>query len=178
MERFLTHPEFIGRYYYHLQDLIGTTLSPEQLGPFLDNLLGGFVPPDLIQDMMNFVEARNQHVLSLIPSELTVKAELPQSNGYYQSSANAFILHGTADVINTRSVLVNGQMTDFSPVEGTWDFGNPEGIAEILVEGGSVWRYLDDGSDQGTAQDGTNWFADPDYDDSLWLEGAWVSSVR
>ncbi len=171
VERFLTHPEFIGRYYYHLRDLIETTLSAEQLGPFLDNLLGDFVPPSLIQDMMNFVEARNQYVLSLIPSELTVQIDLSQSDGYYQSSTNAFILYGTADVINTRSVLVNGQITDFSPVTGTWDFGNPEGITETLVESGSVWRYLDDGSDQGTAEDGTNWFADPDYDDSLWLEG-------
>jgi hypothetical protein len=129
VERFLTHPEFIGRYYYHLRDLIGTTLSPGQLGPFLDNLLGDFVPPDLIQDMMNFVEERNQYVLSQIPSELTVETDLPQSDGYYQSGVNSFIIYGTADVINTRSVLVNGQIADFSPVEGTWEFGNPEGMA-------------------------------------------------
>ncbi|MBN2592351.1 MAG: lamin tail domain-containing protein [Sedimentisphaerales bacterium] len=171
VERFLTHPEFIGRYYYHLRDLIETILSTEQLGPFLDNLLGDFVPPSQIQNMMDFVEARNQYVLSLIPSELTVETDLPQSNGYYQSSANAFLLYGTADVVKTRSVLVNGQIADFSPVGGTWEFGNPEGITETLIESGSVWRYLDDGSDQGTAQDGTNWFADPAYDDAQWLEG-------
>lgn len=171
IERFLTHPEFIGRYYYHLRDLIETIFSAEQLGPFLDNLLGDFVPPSMIQDMMNFVEARNQYVLSLIPSELTVETDLPLSNGYYQSNTDAFILYGTADVIKTRSVLVNGQMAEFSPVGGTWEFGNPEGITETLMEGGAVWKYLDDGSDQGTAQDGTNWFADPAYDDTLWLEG-------
>jgi len=171
IDRFLKHPEFIGRYYYHLKDLIETILSPEQLRPFLDNLLGDFVPPSQIQNMMNFVEVRNQYVLSLIPSELTVETDLPLSNGYYQSSANSFILYGTADAIKTRSVLVNGQMAEFSPVEGTWDFGNPGGITETLIKGGSIWRYLDDGSDQGTAQDGTNWFADPAYDDTLWLEG-------
>jgi len=171
VERFLTNPEFIGRYYYHLKDLIETTFSAEQMGPFLDNLLGDFVPPSQIQDMMNFVEIRNQYVLSLIPSELTVETDLPQTNGYYQSNTNAFILNGTADAVKTRSVLVNGQMAEYSPVDGTWEFGNPGGITETLISDGSVWKYLDDGSDQGTAQDRINWFADPAYDDSLWLEG-------
>jgi hypothetical protein len=171
IDRFLKHPEFIGRYYYHLKDLIETILSPEQLRPLLDNLLGDFVPPSQIQDMMNFVEARNRYVLSLIPSELTVETDLLLSDGYYQSSTNAFTLYGTADAIKTRSVLVNGQMAEFLPVDGTWDFGNPGGITEPLIRGGSIWKYLDDGSDQGTAQDGTSWFADPDYDDTLWLEG-------
>jgi len=81
IDRFLTHPEFIGRYYFHLKNLIETLLSEEQLGPFLDNLLGDFVPESRIQNMMNFVAARNRHVLSLIPSELTVQTDLPQSNG-------------------------------------------------------------------------------------------------
>jgi len=171
IDRFLKNPEFIGRYYYHLENLIETILSPEQLRPLLDDLLGDFVPPSQIQNMMNFVEARNQYVLSLIPSELTVETDLPLSDGYYQSSTNAFTLYGTADAVKTRSVLVNGQMADFSPVDGTWDFGNPGGITETLIRGGSIWKYLDDGSDQGTAQDGANWFADPSYDDTLWLEG-------
>ncbi|MGB2864948.1 MAG: lamin tail domain-containing protein [Sedimentisphaerales bacterium] len=171
IDRFLTHPEFIGRYYFHLKNLIETTLSEEQLGPFLDDLQGDFVPDSLIQNMMNFVAARNRHVLSLIPSELTVQTDLPQSNGYFQSSDNAFSLYGTADAVKTRSILVNGQMAEWSPVDAMWDFGDASGVTETLIGSGSIWKYLDDGSGQGTAQDGTNWFADPDYDDTLWLEG-------
>jgi len=171
IDRFVKHPEFIGRYYYHLRDLIETTLSAEQLRPMLENLLGDFVPAGLIQDMMDFVAQRNSYVLSLIPSELTVQTDLPQSNGYYQNSTNTLILYGTADAVKTRSVLVNGQIAEWSPVDGAWEFGNPGGVVETLISSGSIWKYLDDGSDQGTAQDGIHWFADPDYDDTLWFEG-------
>ena len=38
--------------------------------------------------------------------------------------------------------------------------------ADTLIETGSIWRYLDDGSDQGTA-----WQA-PGFDDGSWSEGA------
>ena len=37
---------------------------------------------------------------------------------------------------------------------------------QVLVNRGSTWKYLDDGSDQGTAWRGT------DFDDSGWKEGA------
>jgi len=171
IDRLLKHPEFIGRYYFHLRDLIETTLSTEQLKPFLDDLLGNFVPESLIRNMVNFTEARNSYVLSLIPTELTVETDLPQSNGYYQSGDNAFSLYGTANTIKTRSVLVDGQMTVWSPVEGMWDFGDASGVTESLISSGSIWKYLDDGSDQGTPQDGAKWFADPYYDDSIWFEG-------
>ena len=171
IDRFVKNPEFIGRYYYHLRNLINTTFSVEQLRPFLENLLGDWVPEGQIQDMLDFVDARNRYVLSQIPSGLTVQTDLQQSGGYYQSSTDTLILYGTADAVKTRSVTVNGQMADWSPVDGTWEFGNPGGISKTLINSGSIWKYLDDGSDQGTAQDGTRWFADPSYDDSLWLEG-------
>ncbi len=38
--------------------------------------------------------------------------------------------------------------------------------AQSLLPAGSVWRYLDDGSDPGTA------WREPDYDDSAWKSGA------
>jgi len=82
MERFLMHPEFLPRYYFHLKDLIETTFSAEQLGPFLDELLGDFVPAGTIQKMKDFAAQRNAHVLSLIPSDLTIVSDLPQSSGY------------------------------------------------------------------------------------------------
>jgi len=171
IDRFLRHPHFVRRYYFHLRNLIETTFSDEQLRPLLNQFLGDFVPTDVIDDMMDFVAARNQYVLSLIPSELTAESDLPQSDGYYQSSENTFALYGTADPTETRSVLVNGQSAEWSPVDGTWDFGGAGGISEALITRGSVWRYLDDGSNQGMPADGTNWFAHPNYDDSLWLKG-------
>jgi hypothetical protein len=38
-------------------------------------------------------------------------------------------------------------------------------VPRLLIPTGSVWKYLDDGSDQGTA------WAAPDYDDSSWASG-------
>lgn len=171
VNRFLTHPEFLPRYYFHLRDLIETTFSAEQLGPFLDNLLGDFVPANTIEQMKNFVAARNQHVLSLIPSELTIDSDLHQLNKYFRSIEDSFTLYGTADPVETRSVLVNGELADWKPVDGMWDFGGAGGITETLISARSVWKYLDDGSNQGTASDGSNWFAHPNYNDLNWRQG-------
>jgi len=171
MDRFLRHPLFVRRYYFHLRDLIKTSFATRQLRPLLDQVIGDFVPSNIIDDMINFVEARNEYVLSLIPSELTVESHLPLSNGYYQSEANTFTLYGTADPVETGSVLVNGRLAEWSPAEGMWDFGGAGGISETLISSGSAWKYLDDGSDQGTSSDGTQWFAHSNYDDSFWLEG-------
>ncbi len=171
VNRFLTHPQFLPRYYFHLRDLIETTFSAEKLGPFLDNLLGDFVPTDTIEQMKNFMAARNQHVLSLIPSELTIDSDLHQLSQYHRSIVDSFTLYGTADPVETRSVLVNGQLADWIPVEGMWDFGGAGGITETLINTRSVWKYLDDGSNQGTASDGSNWFAHPNYNDINWRQG-------
>ncbi|MBN2313458.1 MAG: lamin tail domain-containing protein [Sedimentisphaerales bacterium] len=138
LNRFLRHPLFVRRYYFHLRDLIETTFSAEQLGPFLDRLLGDFVPADVIDDMMDFTAARNQYVLSLIPSELTVESTLPQFNGYYESIRGSFELFGTADAIETESVLVNGQLAEFSPVDGIWEYTGTDilnpGVNRIIVQ--------------------------------------------
>ena len=171
INRFLRHPQFLPRYYFHLRNLIETTFSAEKLDPLLDELLGGFVPAGTISQMKSFAAARNRHVLSLIPSALTVESSLPQVNGYYYSGADSFTLGGTADAVETRSVLVNGRLADWSLVDGRWDFGGAGGVAQTLVSSRSAWKYLDDGSDQGTTLDGANWFAHPNYDDSAWLEG-------
>lgn len=171
VNRFLTHPQFLPRYYFHLRNLIETTFSAEKLGPFLDNLLGDFVPIATIEQMKNFIAARNEYVLSIIPSELTINSDLPQLNEYYRSNIDSFTLYGTADPVETRSVLVNGQLAVWTPFEGVWDFGGAGGVTETLISARSVWKYLDDGSDQGTKADGSNWFAHPDYDDLSWPRG-------
>ena len=53
--------------------------------------------------------------------------------------------------------------------------GDP-GEAATLIPKGSVWNYLDDGSDQGGARTfdpaDTTWFGGIDYDDSTWAFGA------
>jgi CotH kinase protein/Lamin Tail Domain len=122
MNRFLKHPEFVPRYYFQLRNLVQTTFSPEKLDPMLDKLLGDFVPAGVINQMKNFVAQRDQYVLSLIPSALTMESSLPQINGYYYSRTNSLALSGTADAVETRSVRLNGHPANWSPVDGRWDF--------------------------------------------------------
>jgi hypothetical protein len=137
INRFIKHPQFVPRYYYHLKDLIETTFSPEQMNPFLDEVLGGFVPPSRIQQMKDFVVQRNAYILSHIPSSFTVDSNLPMVGGYHQTTVNTCTLSGTAGAIKTRSVLVNGELASWLPVDGQWSISstalNP-GINRIIVQ--------------------------------------------
>jgi len=165
LERLVTHPEFIHRYYFHLKDQIETTFSAEQLYPVMDELLGDFVPAGPIGEMKDFVELRNAYVLSLIPSDLTVVSDLPQVSGYYATDANVAVLYGEADAVNTRSVLVNGELAVWYPVEGEWNVAEPqEPSYDTIVARGASWKYFDEYTDLGP-----DWQID--VNDSNWAQG-------
>jgi CotH kinase protein/Lamin Tail Domain/Right handed beta helix region len=159
MNRFLRQPEFVPRYYRQLRNLIQTTFNPEKLDPLLDGLLGDFVSPAVISRMKDFVAQRDQYVLSLIPSALTIESSLPQINGYCYSRMNNLTLSGTADAVEIRSVRVNGRPANWSAVDGRWDFSAvavlSPGINRILVQifdgtGGEMKRrYVDIWYDDG-----------------------------
>ncbi|MHC4743071.1 MAG: lamin tail domain-containing protein, partial [Planctomycetota bacterium] len=171
IERFLEHPEFVGRFFFHLKNFIETTFSPEQFEPLVDDLMGDFVPEETIQDIKDFVATRNAYVLEQIPQEFSIRSDLPVDSGYHRTTTSSFSLSGRANSIETRSVLVNGQSAEWMPVEGRWYYGGVTGVSETILERGSDWMYLDDGSDGGGPDDGLNWYAHPDYDDSWWSEG-------
>ena len=183
LNRLLNHPEIVRIYYNQFLDLIDTVFAPEKFNPLIDHVLGDWVPQAKINQMKQFVVDRIGYVLDQIPQDpLTSSSNLPLINGYhYRRTANTFTLSGTANAVTTRSVLVNGQFAEWSQRDGTWWFG-PESITgeprpsktgrgEPLVERGSVWKYLDDGSNQGSLANGTSWFGHPNYNDSSWLEG-------
>jgi len=171
VRRFLQHPEFVGRYYFHLRDLLATTFSPERLERFLNETIGDFAPGGTIDQMTSFIAARSDHILSLIPSQLTVETNMLVFDGYYRTNTDTFQLYGLADPVGTASVTVNGLLADWSAADGTWDFGGAGGIINTIISSGSRWKYLDDGSDQQAPYDSTLWFAHPRYDDSRWPEG-------
>lgn len=171
VSRFLRHPEFVGRYYFHLRDLIDTTFSPGRLERFLNDTIGDFVPAGTIGQMTSFIATRNAHILSLIPSQLTVETNMPVFDNYYRTNMDTFRLYGLADPVETASVSVNGLLADWSAVDGTWDFGGAGGIINTIISSGSQWKYLDDGSDMQAPHDSPLWFAHPSYDDSWWPEG-------
>jgi hypothetical protein len=165
LKRLFNHPDIAPLYFQQLLDLIDTVLSPGQFDPLVDQVLGGWAPPQVLNAMKQFVVRRNAAVLAQIPRELTINSVLAVVDGYPYTTAPTYALFGTADAVETRSVLVNGVPAVWSPREGTWQSGEAFGRADSLVDAGSEWKYLDDGSDQGTA-----WHS-PAFDDSTWRRG-------
>ncbi len=164
IKRFLEHPQFAPRFYFHLRDLIGTVFSAGRINPFLDESLGDWVPPTTINRMKTFIAQRNTYILSLIPSQLTIGTDLPQVSGYHQTDVNTVALYGTADAVETRSVLVNGHPTVWSAIDGKWTFsGTSEANSTTLVNRGSKWRYFDEYTDLGP-----QWYLN--INDSNWPE--------
>lgn len=140
--RFLTHPEFVRRYYAQLNELAETVLAPERFGPLVEQVLGGWVPQQRIDAIKDFAAARRAYVLSVIPKALSVDCALRTGDGYFVKIipyVNETDVHGTADAIATRSVLVNGVPVEWSPWEGQWVLGPTKldlfpGINRIIAE--------------------------------------------
>ncbi|UCG56624.1 MAG: right-handed parallel beta-helix repeat-containing protein, partial [Phycisphaerales bacterium] len=152
-------------YYSQYIDLINTLFTPERFDPLVDRVLGNWVPESSRREMKDFVVQRISAVLEQIQQQLTITSELPIVNGYHQTETGTFRLSGTANSTNVRSVLVDGLLAEWSPRGGLWDFGGASSLAETLVDDGSAWQYLDDGSDQGDA------WRETFFDDSTWLSG-------
>lgn len=166
IERFLTHPTFVRRYYAHLHDLTQTVFAPEKMFPLIDQVLAGYVPQSKLDDIKQFILDRNENVLQQIPRQFTINTDLATIGGYCRTTADAAAVYGTADVLITQSVRVNGQLAEWDPKEGTFFIGQSGGSESItLVDTGAIWKYLDDGSDQGT-----DWYA-PDFNDAHWQQG-------
>jgi hypothetical protein len=126
LNRLLTHPQFVPRYYWHLKNLIETTFSDERFGAFVDDMLGDFVPTGKINQIKNFAAVRNAHVLSLIPQEFTINSNLSLFQGYHRTLSPVATLdnvYGTANAIETRTVQVNGRRANWWPIYGDVDNG-------------------------------------------------------
>ncbi len=126
LNRLLTHPQFVPRYYWHLKNLIETTFSDERFGAFVDDMLGDFVPTGKINQIKDFVTARNEHVLTLIPQEFTISSDLTLYQGYHRTMLSVATLdniYGTANAIETRAVQINGQRANWWPIYGDVDNG-------------------------------------------------------
>src|SRR5206468_231822 len=73
-----------------------------------------------VQNMTTFGTNRANYVLSQIPMNLTVATSLSQSNGYYFTASPSVTLNGQGNVIDTRSISVNGNTATWSAWEGRW----------------------------------------------------------
>ncbi len=167
LARFLTHPEIVPRFYQQVVDVIDTTFNAETLNPLIDQLLGPFVPANNINAMKQFIVDRGAAVLAQIPQEFTIDSALPIVNGFARTTSPSTSLAGVANAMETQSVLVDGIPAVYNALTGVWaTAGETTGEqSETLVSVGSTWRYLDDGSNQGTAWKELN------FDATLWDQG-------
>ena len=137
ISRLMKHPQFVPRYYWHLKNLIDTTFSAKQFNPFLDDVLGEWVPAARIAEMKKFIADRNAYVLSVLPKSIKVTTAPPVEGGYPHTTLNTVSLAGQADVIETRRVTVNGLPAVWSPWEGTWfinSLGLLPGINRLVIQ--------------------------------------------
>jgi hypothetical protein len=137
IQRLMNSPDFLPIYYSTLKRMIEGTFSAEQLNPLLDRILGGWVTQGTITAMKNWQASRNAFILSQIPLTLTASTALPLNSGYFQTTTPTASLSGVGNVIDTRSIRVNGNLANWSAFGGTWNISgvalNP-GINRILVQ--------------------------------------------
>jgi len=118
--RLIRHPETAPIYFRELKRLCDTTLSVAQFNATLDETLGGWVPDNIITDMKNFGATRRASILSQIPQSFTLTVPLAVSNGYYHATNASVTLRGTANALETKTVLVSGSNAVWSVWEGRW----------------------------------------------------------
>ncbi len=168
IRRLLDDPTFVRRYYWHLNDLSTTLLKKENLNPYLSSLIGNLVPAAKLTEIETFMEARVQFVLDQIPTTFTLGAYLPQKDGYYYATSPLAPLYGTANAAQTASLSANGVPATWTPLDGSWEVGKLLGYTynKTLIAKESIWKYLDNGSNQETAWHGTT------FNDTTWKSGA------
>ncbi|MCX5672247.1 MAG: lamin tail domain-containing protein, partial [Planctomycetota bacterium] len=137
LNRFMKFPDFAPRYYAALKDLADTVFSADDLNPLLDQLLGGWVDPNTIQNMKNYAATRRTNVLAQIPLSLSITSPETVQSGYPRTAYATTSLTGTANAINTRSVKVNGVAATWTQWSASWSAAgialNP-GINRLVVQ--------------------------------------------
>jgi len=166
LERFLTHPDILPRYYAQFVDLIEDVTTPEIIEPVLREALGNAVSQNTINGMLNYLRNRGNNILARFPHALTAESSLPTVAGRQRSTSSSYTLQGEFDAAATRSVFVNGFGATLNPLTGTWSFNSNMAInQQVVVPSGATWRYLDDGSDLAIE------WRDASFDDSAWNLG-------
>lgn len=99
-------------YYNAIVRMMDTVYSPTVLNPYIDRLLGGWVPQASIDSIKSFIVNRRANVLTQIPRAFSV--------GTPTIVDGLASISGTADVVTTRSVTVNGIPASWNARTGAW----------------------------------------------------------
>jgi hypothetical protein len=76
LDQFIKHPAFVSLYYNQLIDLIETVCAPENFDPLIEQVLGGWVPDSMVDEIKQKMTERITNVLQQIPQQLTIETDL------------------------------------------------------------------------------------------------------
>ena len=135
-QRFMRHPEFVPIFFRVLKEMCDTIAAPEQFNPMLDEMLGGWVPNNIITDMKNFMVSRRVSIYSQLPLANTLNVNLATIGQYYQATSSNVTLTGQANAIEVKNVKVNGVNSDYTVWQGRWTntVALQPGINNVLVQ--------------------------------------------
>jgi len=136
INRLIKQNEFAPIYFRYLKELAGSAFSPAQMNPLIDQLLGGFVDPAAIVNMKAFNKSHVAYVLSLVPQALSVEFSLTNINGYLHTTNSKISLSGSANAVQTRSVVVNQTPANYVAWQGRWavpEYNLNPGINRISI---------------------------------------------
>jgi len=171
--RLFNDPQIVQIYYNQLVDLINTIFAADNFNNTLDNILANsYVPQANIDAMKQFAANRVVSVLSQIPQDFSAGTALPLLGGYYRTDANVAVVSGTANALQTKSVLVNGLKAAWDPITGQWSFG--EGGGDIISQVALVEEDSAKTVHIPTEAVPDDWRSDPDFDDSTWNDYTFV----
>ena len=118
--RLLRHPAFAPIYFREYKQALETAFTRPEFDALLDQVLGGWVPASTVTSMKNFMVNRRTSLLAQLPLAYAVHVPLSLSGPYYRSTSPTVVLDGDANAVETQTVLVNGQVADFTVWQGHW----------------------------------------------------------
>lgn len=137
LEALMLHPEVLPRYYHHLRDLIRTSFSKSYFDGMVNQCLAT-IPATQRANVIAHMDARREHVLSIIDRPLSVRSTLPEEGGYSRTRDGNLWVNGTFNSVDADRILVNGEEATLDVEDGTWLFEEQEGllpgINRIVVE--------------------------------------------
>jgi hypothetical protein len=136
MNKFMKTTQFAPIYFKWLKAYADGQFSPAQMNPLLDQLLNSYVPQATIDTMKAFNAAQVSNVVAQIPLRLTASNTLAVQSGFPRTTTPTVTLFGTANAIDTRSVLVNGSPANWTAWQGTWTntLTLSPGVNRVLIQ--------------------------------------------
>ncbi|NQV36264.1 MAG: CotH kinase family protein, partial [Phycisphaeraceae bacterium] len=124
LARLISDPTITLQYYRTLDEYMASLLSPAGLRQVFGRLSLSGVPDSALEGMINYAANRYAQVRPRIQGSLTMETTLPMGEQFLESSGRSVMLSGKADPVLTGSILVNGHLAHWSPLEAAWSLGS------------------------------------------------------